>query len=661
MMTSTQNQTEKNLNFNEIPQEQLISAILREIIPSVLSGQSLQGSSLEYKRVLGFLRFVDPNQAKDLFPNLKKCDFIHRLNWDEQTWENLWKNPKIFGISKYYVGQALINISGSSEILHRPLLEQAQRISTHFEQVRKESSDIVRMNMNVEPSEGPSDIQIPTSLMQITKPEILELSENEIAFDIFLLRIKQRVMYLEGLYRDGIIKKLTRMGFYKRSHANNMYCFIREIANVISEVEPYQMKDQILHELKNSYHGATMINHGEITVSLKAEKLIEVFLRQSHLIFNSTFLEHLETHSKPILKDNKTEAFFLFSNLIVKVSAETINYLDYSELTEKCIWKTHILNRSFVPTEYQGGHFDLFVQNICNKEVDRIKSIKSALGYLLHSYSHPSQGQAVIAYDEQITDIKNPMGGTGKGVLQQALSYFRKVVKIDGKKFDERDKFCFQEVDERTQVVVFDDVRAELGFDRFHSILTEGWSIEKKMKPSFSIPPEHSPKVYITSNAIIKGDGTTTSRRQFIIELSPFYSDLLKQQVEPIRHTHGCHFFSSDWNEHDWNMFDAYMINSVKFYLFSGLQGYQHRSLKSNKLRQSTSEDFFEWISDLDTVLIEEFDLHEKYLDFKRIYYGEDSDFHQRTFTKWIKEYAKSKDLTLSIRNSNGTRKAILK
>jgi hypothetical protein len=72
-------------------------------------------------------------------------------------------------------------------------------------------------------------------------------------------------------------------------------------------------------------------------------------------------------------------------------------------------------------------------------------------------------------------------------------------------------------VNEQTQVVSFDDVKAELGFDRFNSVLTEGWNIEPKRKPSCFIPPKDSPKVYITSKPEQYQQAHKTSEANFDI------------------------------------------------------------------------------------------------------------------------------------------------
>jgi hypothetical protein len=489
--------------------------------------------------------------------------------------------------------------------------------------------------------------------------DFVMLSDLEFARDIFTFKInldkdKKKHISLHRLYRDGILNTLVELGYYKRCHENNTYTFIRDIANILDEVEPYIMKDEIFARIKADYVDTVVFEYAETTVSIEAAKLHELFLLQSHLIFNDNFLDILPKHNKPIMKDNKMESYYPFQNKVIKVTADNITEIEYSALDRACIWRKHILKRDYVLSADVTCQFEIFISNICKNDINRGKSVISALGYLLHNYSNPSNGQAVIAYDEEITDLKNPMGGTGKGIIMQAIAQLRTVVKIDGKKFDEKDKFSFQDVNERTQVVSFDDVKAELGFDRFNSVLTEGWNIEPKRKPSFFIPPKDSPKVYITSNAIIRGEGTTAQRRQFIIELAPFYSNLIKQKLEPIRHIHGCDFFSNDWADQEWNAFYGYMLNCVQYYLAHGLVYCKPIGLGYNKLRQSTSDDFFKWITIQKFEHFKWYNLAELFSEFKETYYGTDGDFHRRTLTNWLKIYALTNELEMGMKRSDG-------
>jgi len=490
---------------------------------------------------------------------------------------------------------------------------------------------------------------------QFVKPEavIVEISPKEFAYGIYTFEIKSNTAHLSGLYRNGIIENLGRRGYCKRYRSNNTYIFVREQNNILDAVEPVLLKDELFSYIQKTYTQELIFNYKAITVVTSAAILHETFLKQSHLIFNDKFLEHLPNHTKPVLRDTREFSYFPFLNGIVKISAKAIITIPYSDLHEYCIWREHIVNWNYTETDYTGCHFEQFLINVTNKDQERFLSFLSAIGYLLHNYSNKSKGQAVIAYDEEITDLKKPMGGTGKGITKQALSQLRKIVKVDGKKFDEKDKFSFQEITEATQIVFFDDVKAEMGFDRFNSILTEGWNIEPKWKPAFYIAPEDSPKVYITSNAILRSNGSTSERRQFIIEFSNFYSKLVKEKLEPIKHIHNCEFFTSDWDESEWNKFYSLMLFCSKFYMAEGLREYKRVSVKKNMLRQNTSEDFCEWLTARDIKFSEQYTTSVEFNEFKNTYYGENSDFKQRGFTNWLKIYAESEGKELKTWRSN--------
>ncbi|MBK8364513.1 MAG: hypothetical protein IPL24_12870 [Bacteroidetes bacterium] len=160
----------------------------------------------------------------------------------------------------------------------------------------------------------------------------------------------------------------------------------------------------------------------------------ETFLRQSHLIFNSNYLEHLPTQSKRILRDNKANSYIPFLNTILQVTKTGITLISYFELKDTCIWENHIIKSDFIlNNNFETCHFNIFLKNVTNHDPERYKSIISTIGYLLHNYQSPKNAQAVIFYDETITDFENPQGGTGKGLFVQGLKQIRNVT-IDGKK-----------------------------------------------------------------------------------------------------------------------------------------------------------------------------------------------------------------------------------
>jgi len=485
--------------------------------------------------------------------------------------------------------------------------------------------------------------------------DVIFISEMEFAYGLWLFEFdKSKKPLLNGLYRNGIVSRLETLGYYKRYRDNNSYIFIKEQYNIIQEVEPEMMKDEFFNLVK-SISDILEFEYGEQLICVQPEKLRETFLRQSHLIFNETFLEHLTTHIKPILRDTKDEAFFFFKNQIIKVTKNGSQPLEYSAITKECIWRTQIIDHGFnYITNNENCHFGKFIINVSNNEPERLFAFFSAIGYLLHNFTEPSKGQAVIAYDEEITDIKNPMGGTGKGLLANAIKQLRNVVKVDGKRFDPQDKFRYQEIKEDTQVFWLDDAKSDLGFEVFHSILTDGMNIEHKHKTTFIIKPENSPKMFIPKNSIFNGNGTTNKRRQFIIEFSNHYSKQIKiGNEQPIINEHGCTFFDkNDWDLLEWNKFFSYMLDCVQKYLQDGLQSYVPKGLHKNRLIQSTNEDFYNWVEAQNFEVGKQYDTKETFSVFKNLYYPE-SDFKQRSFSNWLKYFADSKNWKLVIKSSS--------
>ena len=480
---------------------------------------------------------------------------------------------------------------------------------------------------------------------------------NKVGFGIWDFKVKfpagkddEPSGYFSGVYRNGFIDFLSHYGFCKRFRTDGSYFLLRCIENMIEEVDTINVSDFITEYLEKYGSDISFTENFDgdpvvFTASLLLQK--ETIKKQCHSLFNKKFLELLPTFDAEILKDTPTECFKLFSNRIIQITAEGLQEIEYKDLLDKFVWKKHIIDYDFVYTEeFADCHYSKFIYNVSNaqSEPERHFAFTAAIGYLLHKFNAQEKGQAIICYDEVITDLNKPQGGTGKGVFAKALGKLSEMIKIDGKKFDESDRFCFQRVSDSTQVVFFDDVKSKLGFDRFNSILTDGWNIEKKNKDEFAIPPEDSPKVLIGSNSILECEGSTRKRRQFILEFSDFYSrNIIKGNEEPIKDHHKCIFFTNDWDKAEWQKFYSFMINCIHEFMNSGLVYYEPKNVKANRLRQITTDDFAEWISLESFEVNKVYEIKQQYETFKTTYYGEDQ-FSQRKFTSFLKKYATLND-----------------
>ena len=231
--------------------------------------------------------------------------------------------------------------------------------------------------------------------------------------------------------------------------------------------------------------------------------------------------------------------------------------------------------------------FKKFISNINASDEPRVRSMESTLGFLMHGYKNLSFCPAVILNDEVISD--NPEGGTGKGLIMNALSKMKKLVVIDGKSFAFEKSFAYQLVSADTQILCFDDVRKHFDLERLFSVITEGLTLEKKNKDAIKIPFSKSPKIALTTNYAIKGAGNSFARRKWELELYQYYT----KDFTPLDEFGKLMF--GDWNDEDWCEFDNYMIKCLKGYLATGLVKSKFVNLKIRQLSAETCHEFIEW------------------------------------------------------------------
>ena len=358
--------------------------------------------------------------------------------------------------------------------------------------------------------------------------------------------------------------------------------------------------------------------------------------------FREDFLTLLSTIDIYFVEDNKTTSYLYYKNCAIKVTKDNVEIIDYIDLNG-FVWKDHVIDRAFNKCSIDGCDYTKFIHNICGNEPDRIKSMESTIGFLMHGYKNLSYCPAVILNDEVISD--NPEGGTGKGLFMNALQHMKKVVTIDGKSFTFERSFAYQLVSADTQILVFDDVKKNFDFERLFSVVTEGLTLEKKNKDAIKIPFSKSPKISITTNYAIKGAGNSFARRKWELELHQYYN----KNFTPLDEFGKLMF--SDWDDDEWCMFDNYMINCLQEYLDTGLVRSKFVNLKIRQLSAETSHDFIEWCGLVDNIESDRtIDTHVKYykqdlyFDFVSEYpdYGPKSKMtiSRTKFYKWLNSYA---------------------
>ena len=483
------------------------------------------------------------------------------------------------------------------------------------------------------------------------------ITPQSIAYKIWLFRYVPRLKkyVISSLFYDEVRCILHEAGFSKRKIGKDFF-YIQKKGAVISEVSPQIMRNYLIKYIDSNVENAIFSYKG-VKYVIPPEALRETFFNNSNNIFNKVWLEHLQIHDEPVLKDTKNEMFFVFKNVLVTVSKEGgITTGDINDKIGFCVWEDQIIQYDYTYNEdCTNSHFYKFITNVTKDDSNRFLSITTGIGYLLHHHFNQAEGQAVIFYDEEMADPDSPMGGSGKGLILNAIGQVRKVAKVDGKHLDGGNRFVWERVTPSTQVVWLDDVKPVFDFSILHSNLTDGWTVERKFLPQFMIPAEDSPKTVICSNSIIKGGGTTNKRRQFVIELSDFYSSKIKKGDEkPIEQIHGCIFFDkSAWNQGEWNKFFTVMFDFAHIYLNRGLVGFEGVNHAFNQLVADTDSDFADWVLN-QNFGSSYYPTKGYYNNFTNLYHEKGHRFEQRRFTNYIKKFANFREWKFEVVQMNG-------
>ena len=417
---------------------------------------------------------------------------------------------------------------------------------------------------------------------------------------------------------------LQNRGFARLEQPNNSYIWIHTEGNVVRKVETHQIKDFVIdftsqlnkEDVENMlYRGGKMYLGADSLGNLKytALSLHEPSKNMQYLYFNDSYfkitdegieLQHLKDLTGQVWADNiKDFSPKLLSPMIkelhqinandVKADADLAPYtgeytIDFSEDAMDCDFLHFLLNTSI----FFGKNKGLDDASLDEKfETSRhFLSKVTAFGYMLHRFRNANNERAMIGMDGQMSQVGSSNGRSGKSLLGVALEHLVPTVTIPGKKKDLLDdKFLFEEVDQRTAVVFFDDVRVNFDFEFLFPYITGKFTLEKKGIGKMTLPREFVQKFYIATNHALSGEGGSFEDRQFLLGFSDWYN----QYHKPID-DFGCMFFD-EWDEKEWNRFYNFAALSLHLYFKHGLIDAPKDKMINRKLRQDIGESFLDW------------------------------------------------------------------
>lgn len=351
------------------------------------------------------------------------------------------------------------------------------------------------------------------------------------------------------------------------------------------------------------------------------------------------------------LSDTGDAAFFCYRNTVVSVTRGGLKSIPYEKLGA-AVFEDDIIDRDFDVTkklEYDKSSFTQFLKDVSrdledNESPERYDRLRSILGYMIHRYKNPARTVAPLLRES--IESKTPEGGTGKGILIQALDKMRNVVDVAGKQFSASDKFAFETIKPETNVFVINDIKRGFDFENLFNVITDDMTINIKFVRKYTVKFDDSPKFMMTSNYAISQVGNSVTRRSAIFKVSRHYG----KDRTPLD-KFGVTFFKG-WKDQDWECFDSLMLGCVILYLNKGI-------LKADPLNTTR----FDMISASSQGFVEfaEFYFEEDGEHCKKEVYTDFQDFHpdheeilQSKLTQWIRDWAGMNDREIKERRSSG-------
>lgn len=408
------------------------------------------------------------------------------------------------------------------------------------------------------------------------------------------------------------INFLQNRGFGRFLRLDNTYQLIRITHPIVKTVEPYEVSDFV----------------SEFTKSFAKKGVLELLYRGGTQYLGPEKLSKLGFLAPTFEEPRRDTQLFYFKDKCWKITKDGYTEIDYSEIQHQ-IWADQC--KHFSPQKIEKnlisvvkneeGHFNYrlskegeechmlqFLINTSNftwrKEREGLQIEKEeyqenkehlvaklcAIGYMLMSCKDRNVSKAVVAMDGKQSEVGKSNGRTGKSIIGEMFKHLLPTIAINGKhKAIEEDNFIWDELTERTKVVFIDDVRTNFSLEFLFANITGDWTVNYKGNRRITFPFTQSPKIYITTNHALNGEGSSFNDRQWLIAFSDFYGD----EHKPID-DFGVLFFD-EWDFRQWNLLWNLMAECVKLYLEFGVVQAPGEKLASRKLRQSMGENFIMW------------------------------------------------------------------
>jgi hypothetical protein len=376
---------------------------------------------------------------------------------------------------------------------------------------------------------------------------------------------------------------LSKKG-YRYKAEKDVYSLYKIEGHIIKHAYVQDFINEIIYHLHNEYKEDTVKT---VTYPVKPPEtfcysplqVLERITKYGYSkIFNEKNLQNLQVLEVEVHRHTKESAVFYFKNKFVRVQASGPSLHEYSELKGNCVFEDNIIKHEIALIDLKNIQQRSFAKNaVCfgdflrkisivtdpiskvplpEQSEEKLAFLMQLLGYLLHDYRQKGLTDFSVIFSD------DEAGGTGKGILFQALKELTNVCLIDCKK-----KRIFDPISltHETRIKVYNDIQPKFfNFEEAYNEITDGGTIHYKNGHEENIDYKETWKVALTSNHIIKGNNDSDIRRQKVFNMHIFFN-----KKRTVQHEYGHSFFSEDWQPQDWVFFFNMMFECVTLWLDS--------------------------------------------------------------------------------------------
>lgn len=450
---------------------------------------------------------------------------------------------------------------------------------------------------------------------------------------------------LSGFNTSALKRILLDAGIYRREVTKGEYIYIQDNANVIREIKLRDIREAI-HNYIVSF-GDINVLYGKNSIKISTGNATDLFRKQLRTIFISDIIDLvLEVDSRPELASEDKLTRYFYKNGVVEVGQSDPVLKDYNSISGKVVWKDDIIQEDFIPLSFndvKNCEWAIFLSHIAG---DNIRQFMTAAGYLLARYKDDSDTYAIILNDALASDPSKSMGGSGKGMFEKSIKHMCNVIDRNGKNFDASDKFAYQGITAKHDVLSIKDLKRDFDFEDLFSFLSDDIQIENKNQASTPLAHKDSPRCMISSNRVFTKYDSSNIRRQFTLQVTDFYSRQTMNGVKnPVKKEFG-HLLFTGWNADEWNRFRNFMFYCVAMYWKEGMIDAQVSTVAENRLKATAGADFISFMDEREDPFAP-FTNNELKKQFKQ-YVGDDEVELGKNLKDLIKAYAELRNLDYS-------------